>query len=159
MPEASAVLAKQVEAPDQSAAELRANQLQRTPSVLAETRGAVPAPAVHRFLIAVRDLIESEQLSAARHLLRAAPAYILSDPLAVNLRSVLAPPVVKQIGKRDVDRSREYNWLRTEGHKFRGHWVALDGDQLLASAPRLRDLQQALRTMNRGGQPLLHRVD
>ena len=150
MPEVSTVLAEELEVLGQSSAELRAHELQQVPSVLAEKRAVVrtrfeapkPDAAVQPFLFAVRGLIESEQLSAARHLLHAVPAYILSDPLVVKLRSVLAPPVVKQIDKRDVDRSQEYDWLRTEGHKFRGRWVALERNQLLASAPSLRKLQR-----------------
>jgi len=125
----------------------------RPPEPAPKERDAVP------FMIAVQKLIEAEQLVAAREMLNAAPTHILTDPLVVRLRSILAPPVVKRVQKRDVDRSREYEWLETEGHKHRGHWVALDGDRLLAVASSLRELREQLRTIALTHPPLLHRVD
>jgi len=120
---------------------------------LPPVRGAVP------FVIAVRRLIETDQMLAARQMLAAAPTHILTDPLVARLRSILAPPVVKQVQKRDVDRTREYEWLGTDGHKYRGRWVALDGDRLLAVASSLRELQERLKTVDFTHPPLLHRVD
>ncbi len=116
-------------------------------------RDAVP------FVMAVRRLIEAEQLVAAREMLAAAPTHILTDPLVARLRSILAPPVVKRVQKRDVDRTREYEWLGTNGHKYHGRWVALDGDRLLAVASSLRELREQLRTLAPIRPPLLHRVD
>ena len=86
--------------------------------------------AVRPFVMAVRELIETEQITTARHMLDAAPAYVLGDPLVARLRSVLAPPVVKRLQKRDVDRSQEYEWLRAHGREYRGRWVALSGGKL-----------------------------
>lgn len=116
-------------------------------------RDAVP------FVMAVRGLIEAEQLAAAREMLAAAPTHILTDPLVARLRSILAPPVVKRVQKRDVDRTREYEWLGTKGHKYRGRWVALDGERLLAVASSLRELREQLKTVAFTHPPLLHRVD
>ncbi len=100
----------------------------RPAELVAPDRDTVP------FVMAVRGLIEAEQLVTARQMLAAAPTRILTDPLVARLRSILAPPVVKRVQKRDVDRTREYEWLGTDGHKYRGRWVALDGDRLLAVA-------------------------
>ena len=116
-------------------------------------RGAVP------FVMAVRGLIEAERLAAAREMLAAAPTHILTDPLVARLRSILSPPVVKRGQKRDVDRTREYEWLGTDGHKYRGRWVALDGNRLLAVASSLRELREQLKPVAFTHPPLLHRVD
>jgi len=116
-------------------------------------RDAVP------FVMAVRRLIETEQLFAARQMLAAAPTHILTDPLVAKLRSILSPPVVKRVQRRDVDRTREYEWFGTDGHKYRGRWVALDGDRLLAVASSLRELREQLKTVAFTHPPLLHRVD
>lgn len=116
-------------------------------------RDAVP------FVMAVRRLIETEQLVTARQMLAAAPTYILTDPLIARLRSILTPPVVKRVQKRDVDRTHEYEWLGTYGHVYRGRWVALDGDRLLAVASSLRELREQLKTVAFTHPPLLHRVD
>ena len=149
------------------AAELAAQELRRSPSTLGEelTIAAARPPEPMRqerdvipCLLAVRRFIEAEHLSAARHMLEAAPVHILNDPLLGKLRSVLAPPALKRVQKRDVDRSLEYEWLRTEGRRYRGRWVALEGSKLLAVSPSLRELREQLRTMLLAHPPLLHRV-
>ncbi len=110
------------------------------------------------FLITVRQFIDIEQLSAARKLLEAAPAHILSDPQVVRLRSILAPPIVKRVEKHEVDRHHEYKWLETESHKYSGRWVALDGDQLLVAADSLRDLRRQLQMTPHARPPLIYHV-
>lgn len=148
------------------ARELR--QLRQPPSILATEPPTVRArpselprsePDALPFVMAVRSFIEADQLMEARDMLNAAPTHVLTDSLVVRLRSVLAPPVVKRVQKRDVDRSREYDWLRIQGHQYRGRWVALDGDNLIATAPSLRELKEQLRTLVLVRPPFLHRVD
>ncbi|MEW6246724.1 MAG: DUF5678 domain-containing protein [Nitrospirota bacterium] len=120
---------------------------------------AFPEPDVLPFLSAIRRSIETEQLSPARSLLDAAPIRILSDPVVTQLRAVLAPPVVTRVQRRDIDRRTEYEWLRTEGSKYRGRWVALNGDHLVATAETLRELRQQLLAMRLAQPPLIHRVE
>lgn len=110
------------------------------------------------FLITARQFIGIEQLSAARKLLEAAPAHILSDPQVVRLRSILAPPIVKRVERHEIDRHHEYKWLETESHKYPGRWVALDRDQLLAEAETLRDLRRQLQMTNHARPPLIHHI-
>jgi len=111
------------------------------------------------FLVTARRLVETEQLVTARQMLDAAPVSILSDPLISRLRAVLAPPVATRLDKRDVDRTPEFEWLRREGHRHRGRWVALAGDALLAEAPTLRELRESLKAMLPARRPLIHHVD
>ncbi|HVQ74132.1 MAG TPA: hypothetical protein VMT79_01195 [Candidatus Binatia bacterium] len=109
-------------------------------------------------LASLRHLIEAARLTAARQLLDAAPLGVLNDPVMMRLRAALAPPVVTRIQRRDVDRQREYEWLRTEGPRYRGCWVALEGNTLVASAKTLRELRKDLQ--GRRNEPLLlHRID
>ena len=162
------LIAEEVEvALAQPTAEALAHELRQPSSTLAEKPTAVPTrreppkpePDVQPFVMAVRGLIEGERLAAARQMLNAAPAYILSDPLVARLRFVLAPPVVRRVQKRDVDRSGDYEWLRTHEREYRGRWVALVGGDVVASAGTLHDLQEQLRVMALPSPPLLHRVD
>ncbi len=112
------------------------------------------------FAMAARRLLQSEQVSAARALLEAAPAHVLSDPVIARLRSTLAPPVVRLVDRQDADRTPEYNWLRAaQGGQYRGQWVAINGDCLLAAAPSLRELRELLRANPPDRPPLVHRVD
>lgn len=109
--------------------------------------------------MSVRQLVEEEQLTAARKLLDAAPIHIQSDAQVARLRFLLAPPIVSRIAKCDSDRRREYEWLQTEGSKYRGQWIAVRGNELLASAANLRDLRRMLVSITVTPPPLIHRVD
>ena len=52
--------------------------------------------------------------------------------------------MVAKIGKaHGHDRRADYEWLRVNGDRFRGRWVALDGGTLVASAATLRELSAA----------------
>ena len=160
-------VADELHVEDEPTVALMAPNINPAPSTLA----ASPATArpsrgsrelqrdVRPFLIAIRSLLDADQLIAARRLLSAAPAHIGSDPALVKLRFLLSPPVVKTAHRRDPDRTQEYAWLRAEAHKYRGRWVALLGDTLLASAPTLRDLRDILKSVPTASLPLLHRVD
>jgi hypothetical protein len=118
-----------------------------------EALGEIPYVAL------LRQLIEHEQVPAARRLLQAIPLSAQDDPVIRKLRSVLSLPVVRRSPRRDTDRSREYDWLRREGHRYRGQWVALDASGLVASSPTLRGLQDKLKDLRLAGPPLLHRLE
>src|SRR5437764_8836299 len=79
------------------------------------------------FVMAARQLLQAEQVPAARNLLGAAPSHVLSDPLIASLRSLLLPPVATPSCKNDGGRSLEYTWLRAEAPRYRCLWVALRG--------------------------------
>jgi hypothetical protein len=128
------------------------------PTVAPRTH-AVAYDEVNSFLVAIRGLVQSDQLAAARRLLGATPIWIRSDPGFADLRLLLSPPAVRTVRKQDVDRAQDYAWLRTEAHKHRGRWVALSEGSLLATARTLVELQRILRTVASGTPPLLHRID
>jgi len=127
--------------------------------LLPREEGTSPARDVLPFLVAVRDLLSTEQIWAAREMLNAAPTYVLSHPLVAPVRAILAPPTITRTDERDEDRGPEYEWFREQGHRYRGHWVAVDRDRLVASARTLRELRQALRKLAPTRAPLLRRID
>lgn len=126
---------------------------------LANTEERKTLEDVLPFLMAVRQCIEAEQLLVAREMLNVASPDILSNPLVKHLRALLAPPVIKRVEKKDIDRSREYEWIRTESRKYRGKWVALQGESLVATATTLRELRQRLQTQPPAQTPFIHRID
>jgi hypothetical protein len=133
---------------------------ERMPSPVSRQSEANPLePDVRAFIVTALRLVETEQLAAARRLLNAMPDYVLSDPTMVRLKALLAMPAVKPVDRRDFDRRQEYEWLRAQGARFRGSWVALDGDRLLASASTLGELRRILREIAPPRAPLLHRID
>jgi hypothetical protein len=109
--------------------------------------------------VAIRHLIEVDRVPAARRLLESVPLSSSGHPAIVTLRAVLAPPVVRTAEKRGADRRPEYDWLSAEGAKYRGNWVALEGNRLLAAAPTLRELRERLEPLALADTPLFHRVE
>lgn len=111
------------------------------------------------YVVAIRRLIEVERVSAARRVLESVPLHVSDEPALITLRTVLAPPVVRTLNRRDTDRRPEYEWLCTEGPKYRGKWVALQGYRLLAVAPTLRELREQVKLLPLTQTPLFHRVE
>ena len=108
--------------------------------------------------LVVRDLIEREQIGAARKLLAGLPLEYLSDPLVRRLLKTLAQPVVKVRQKQDVDRQKDYDWLRDHAREYAGQWVALHEGQLLAASATLRDISEKVKALRLSHPPLLHLI-
>ena len=106
----------------------------------------------------VRNLLRKEQITAARRLLDLLPADVLDDPATRRLQRALTAPVVRVSEHRDVERRDEYEWLRRHAGEYRGQWVALAGERLVASAPSLRELRARLPVEAADRQPLIHRL-
>ncbi|CAE6703385.1 DUF5678 domain-containing protein [Nitrospira defluvii] len=107
---------------------------------------------------AIRQALEAEQLSYARSLLAAIPLNLASTEQVEGLRKVLAPPTVTRTQVHDVDRTQEFMWLKTESHKYRGQWVAIEGDRLVANSHNLRELREILSNLKPTPSVLIHRV-
>ena len=58
---------------------------------------------------------------------------------------------------RTGDRAKEFRWLAEHGQDYSGRWVALDGDRLVASGTRAKQVVQAARRS--GVSPLIHYVE
>jgi hypothetical protein len=104
------------------------------------------------------SLMEREQIPLARKVLDALPVGQLGDPIVVRLRKMLAVPVTKTSGKRDIDRTSDYQWIRDHAQNYRGQWVALDNGKLLGAAPSLRELLDRVRPLRSEHPPLLHQI-
>lgn len=107
----------------------------------------------------LRSLIETDQIPAARRVLDAIPLRVRDHPPIRKLAIVLARPIVRCIPKKDVDRKRDYEWLRAEGRNYRGQWVALDEGELVASARTLCNLREQLAALRLPRPPLIHRIE
>jgi hypothetical protein len=108
--------------------------------------------------LVVRDLIERDKIRTARELLSGLPLDYLSDPLVLRLLKTLAPPIAKQSKKLDIDRQKDYAWLRDHGREYTGHWLALDDGRLVAKAATLRDIRAKVKALRLSHPPLLHQV-
>lgn len=104
----------------------------------------------------IREHLAHGRILAAQNLLEFARDLIPPDSKLMN---ALAPPRVKRIDRRDVDRTREFRWLTSNGAKYRGQWVALVGESLVASAATLTRLLAELRANPPSTKPLIHHLD
>lgn len=110
------------------------------------------------YLALVRRLLERDEIVAARNVLDAVPLEISDQSETRRLKRLLAPPRVTVSRARDVDRTREFRWLRDHWQDYRGRWVAVDGDTVLASADSLKELREILKALNVTRPPLVHRI-
>ena len=72
---------------------------------------------------------------------------------------VFVPPVVKPVSMEVRPRNAEFAWLREHAQEYQGQWVVLDGSELVASGPHLRDVLRRLSPAERERNPLFHWVD
>jgi len=103
----------------------------------------------------IRSLVEEGRILEARDLLKTAGDQVPADS---NLRRILGPPRVSKSNVRDVDRSPEFLWLKKHAHEYQGKWVALLGENLVASSEALKELLAQLDTLHLEGKPLLHHL-
>jgi hypothetical protein len=114
--------------------------------------GILPFP----YVTLLRELLEKGRIWEARNLLEIAGDAVPQDS---KIREALAPPRIKKSPEKGFDRSAEFNWLKTKAAAYRGKWVALLDEQLLASADSLRDLLSKVRAIKPERKPLIHRID
>ena len=94
----------------------------------------------------------------ARELLNEALRDERDNPELQRFQVVLAPPDVAPLAFNDVDRSDELRWITTHGREYRGEWVAVLGNELVAHARSLKELRAALQQLPENGTPLIHRI-
>jgi hypothetical protein len=103
----------------------------------------------------IRSLVEEGRILEARELLKTAGDQV---PAESNLRRVLGPPRVSKSDLLDVDRSPEFRWLKKHALEYEGKWVALLGENLVASAETLKEMLARLDSLSLEGKPLLHHL-
>jgi hypothetical protein len=107
----------------------------------------------------IRELVEQDRVGAARALLAEALEHSDSGEDLSLWREILAPARVSKSSKeRDFDRSPEMHWLAQHGREYRGKWVALLGEELLAHSTSLKTVVAALEKNKPKRRPLLHYI-
>jgi hypothetical protein len=107
----------------------------------------------------IRELLDRDQLAAARQLLMTALPTQGDDPQLRALQVVLAVPTMQTSTRTDPDRSREYRWLARNAASHRHHWVAVEGEELVATGATLAELRAQLRDLTPPRKPLIHHID
>ncbi|MGH9320537.1 MAG: hypothetical protein ACRD21_19125 [Vicinamibacteria bacterium] len=68
-------------------------------------------------------------------------------------------PKTANVARTDVDRTEEFRWIAQHRDEYRGNWVAVQGNALVASAKSLKELRQILGDREFDVPPLIHRID
>jgi uncharacterized protein HemY len=110
------------------------------------------------YVARIRELLEDARLKAARELLAEALSAGSREPGLDRLLKLLSPPRQRTSAVKDVDRSAEFRWLAEHGEEYKGQWVAMLGEGLLAHAPTLDELLAQLKTVPHKGHALLHHI-
>jgi hypothetical protein len=122
--------------------------------------GVEPAPlGEHPYAALVRTLLNRDETSAARALLAAALTVVGPSRELLDLSRVLAKPQAARVRRNDLDRTREYRWIREHTDAYRGQWVAVLGDRLVACAPSFRELRATIAADSFQDPPLVERID
>lgn len=119
-----------------------------------ETSTSSASPDVRR----IRELVAQERLLEARKLLEEALREDEDNPELLGLQIVLAPPTVTRVDLTDQDRTEELQWIAAHAKEYRGKWIAVLGDTLVAHAPSLKELRAELQELPDNGTPLIHRI-
>lgn len=103
----------------------------------------------------IRSLLAEGQIWEAQNLFNTSGDLLPADS---KLREVLSPPRIWKSDMRDVDRSPEFHWIRTCGDEYQGKWVALVGENLVASSDTLKELLKEIRSRRFERRPLIHHL-
>jgi len=79
-------------------------------------------------------------------------------PPDARIREILSPPRVKESDFKDFDRSAEFHWIKVKSAAHQGKWVALLGEDLLASSDTLKELLARLAELHPERRPLIHHL-
>ncbi len=105
----------------------------------------------------IRELIEEDRVAQARALLSEALGASPEDPELLSLAKVLEPPRARPRQITDMDRTQEFEWIRANRDAYRGRWIAIQGNELVADAPSFAELQSRIKDLK--SVPLVHRID
>lgn len=108
----------------------------------------------------IRALVEEGRVREARTLVMEALLLNPSEPGLRHWSEVLAPAKAWTAPPgtgMDFDRSAEIRWLEEHWQEYRGQWVALLHDELLAHGT-LDEVTAQLDAVDPGARALLHRI-
>jgi len=98
-------------------------------------------------LESIRSLIENEDAAGAKRLAAEAAAMFPDYPPIQQMHHFFRPRKVAQSTARVPDRRRAFARLKEEAPNLRGRWVALDADDVVASAESLKELLAVIEPM------------
>lgn len=115
-----------------------------------------PTPAVD--LNRVRALLSEGLLRDARAVVAETLRRFPNNEALYALSKLTAPSKATRSAVRFPRREEELRWLDEHRDQYKGRWVALLGNELIASADTMKQLLDAVAAKNIEGSPLIHKV-
>ncbi len=111
------------------------------------------------FVAVIRSLLDEQEFLAARHAAARAVERFSGHPWLELANRVLNPTrIVRRPADDGPQRRKEFDWLRRNSERYRGKWIALVGDELIASGSACEEVLRAVRARNLAVRPLVHHV-
>lgn len=107
----------------------------------------------------IRTLLSKGLLRDARSSISEALKKFPRDESLYALAGLAAPRKATRIAVRFPRRDQEFGWLDEHREGYKGKWVALLGNDLIASADTMKQVLDAVAQKNIEGAPLVHKVE
>ena len=106
----------------------------------------------------IRKLVQEERIGAARQLVEEALRECPDDPDLLKWKEVLAPAFV--YGRRPVnfEGTPEHGWIVAHAAEYKGQWVAVLDEELLAHAPTQMELIAKLKKLASKRLPVVEHI-
>jgi hypothetical protein len=126
------------------------------------TASAARAPespsSAEEYVELVRSLLANGEAGAARRVAAEGAARFPDHPWLEKTDRVINPKAIIATSGGAPERTREFAWLRENSARYRGNWVALLGDRLLASGRELANVFQEIRSQGLESKALVHHI-
>jgi len=118
-------------------------------------------PETRSYRERIRELVEADRVEGARRLLAEALERGDHGEDLSGWQRVLAKgkPIRVGGGELDFDRTPEVTWIREKSDPYKGQWVALLGDELLAHSASLDEVMSVLEANKPPRRPMVHYID
>jgi len=114
-----------------------------------------PTPDVQPILLIehVKHLLDQKNIRDARRTLEIGSSRYPENRQIASLLRAISPGRVSPTGWTSTGRERETAWIKQHGHEYRGKWIALDEDRLIAFAATLSELLANMDTRTEPKKP------
>ena len=118
------------------------------PALLHNGYPRFPSHGVQSFMLIerVRCLLDQQKIREARRTLEIGSSRDPANRQIASLLRAISTGRVSSIGRTLSGRERETVWIKQHAHEYRGKWVALEEDRLVAFAATLSELLACLDT-------------
>lgn len=107
----------------------------------------------------IRRLVEEDKVGAARKLVEEALRENADEPGLVYWKEVLAPARVFGRTPVRLEDAAEFAWFAAHVEEYKGQWVAILGEELLAYASTLPELSAKLKELAPKDLPLVYHIE